>query len=119
MRNEQRGVEGQGMFVDAGSLFSKRSAEYRLLHERLWDAARCKIGGRMRCAYSFVVALFGLMLAARPAIAQTMPMEFPLQKAETSVDDHGCLNFVAATVVDAQVEDLMIGLWHPEELYGG
>jgi hypothetical protein len=71
----------------------------------------------MRYAYSFAAASFALMLAPVPAIAQTMPLEFPLQKVESHIDNHGCLNFAATAVVDAQIEDLFEALSRPEELY--
>jgi hypothetical protein len=74
----------------------------------------------MRYRYSFGFALLGLMIQ-RPmlAIAQTIPLQFPLQTAESSIDSTGCLRLAATAVVDAPIEDVFDGLCHPEELYGG
>ena len=74
---------------------------------------------RMRYAFPFAVFVFASIPTRVPAIAQTMPLEFPLQKTESRIGSDGCLKFDATAVVGVQIENLFDALSRPEELYSG
>ena len=66
----------------------------------------------MPSSHAFAAACVALMWAAVPAIAQPIP----LQRTESHIDEHGCLDFTATASIDAQIDDLFDALTRPELL---
>jgi hypothetical protein len=62
--------------------------------------------------HPFVFASLVLMFAARAQGAE--PIQ--LQKAETTIDDRGCVHFGATARIDVQIDDLFEALSRPERL---
>ncbi|MHB8382900.1 MAG: hypothetical protein ACYDC3_11260 [Candidatus Binataceae bacterium] len=67
----------------------------------------------MRFTYAFASVWCALLLASANAIAQGVP----LRKTHSNIDEHGCLNFEATALVEAQIEDLFDALSRPELLW--